>query len=69
MASGNKGVGVQVACLVYSRLGQMQLVNTVYAATTGGQHSGKKKKKKGVEGEGTWDKGLGGIYRYVAWGD
>ena len=65
MASGSKGVGVQVARLVYSRLGQMQLVNAVYAATTAGQHSG----KKGVEGEGTWDKGPGGIYRYVAWGD
>ena len=42
MASGNKGVGVQVARLVYSRLGQMQLVNAVYAATTAGQHSGKR---------------------------
>ena len=53
MASGNKGVGVQVACLVYSRLGQMQFVNAVYAATTAGQHSGKKewgRKEHGSKG-------------------
>ena len=64
MASGNKGVGAQVVCLVYSRLGQMQLVNTVYAAITAGQCLG-----KGMEGEGAWDRGQGSIYRYMAWGD